>query len=86
MSVAENQPTESSTGPKYFIDIEGTDHPWHKATISVPEIRDLGGLTGPEPIVEVDLKENTERTLSEDAVVDIEPGRGFAKKVRFKRG
>lgn len=86
MSVAEYKPAGPESGPKYLIDIEGTDYPWHKDTISVAEIRDLGGLTGPEPVVEVDLKENTERTLDETDVVGIEPGRGFAKKVRFKRG
>lgn len=73
-------------GPKYHVDIEGTDHPWDRETISVPEIRTLGGLTGPEPIVEVDLEDNTEQTLAEDAVVELKPGKGFAKKVRFKRG
>lgn len=73
-------------GPKYFVDIEGTDYDWAQATISVPEIRVLGNLTGTEPIVEVDLKDNSERTLAEDAVIDLKPGRGFARKVRFKRG
>lgn len=73
-------------GPKYFVDIEGTDHEWHKSTITPPEIRVLGGLTGTEPIVEVDLDDNSERTLPENAVVELKPGRGFARKVRFKRG
>lgn len=86
MSVVKNHRTEPKPGRRFLIDIEGTDYPWHKDTISVSEIRDLGSLTGPEPIVEVDLVENTERTLAEDAVVDVKPGHGFAKKIRFKRG
>jgi hypothetical protein len=73
-------------GPKYTVDIEGIDYSWHKDTISVPEIRELGQLSGPEPIVEVNLKDNSERVLPEDAVIELKPGRGFARKVRFKRG
>ena len=74
-------------GPhRYFIDIEGTDHEWPRSTISVPEIRKLGKLTGDQPIVEVDLKENTERELREDEIVTLQPGRGYARKVRYKRG
>jgi hypothetical protein len=52
----------------------------------VPELRSLGGLPADLPVLEVNLKDNTERTLKEDEVVDLKPGHGFAKKVRFKRG
>lgn len=74
-------------GPRqYFIDIEGTDFEWQRSTITVPEIRQLGNLTGDQPIVEVNLKENTERELGEDEVVTLKPGRGYARKVRYQRG
>lgn len=71
---------------KYFIDIEGTDYPWPRSTISVSEIRKVGNLTGDQPIVEVDLKDNSERELAEDEVVTLKPGRGYARKVRYQRG
>lgn len=74
-------------GPRqYFIDIEGTDYEWERSTITVPEIRKLGNLTGDQPIVEVNLKENTERELREDEVITLKPGRGYARKVRYQRG
>lgn len=73
-------------GPKYFIDIEGTDYEWDRSTITVAEIRQLGSLTGDQPIVEVDLEDNSERQLREDEVVELKPGRGFARKVRYQRG
>ncbi len=73
-------------GPKYLINIEGVEHPWDKGTITVPEIRELGGFAATDPVIEVDLKENTERTLTEDEVVDVKPGKGFGKKVKFQRG
>ncbi len=73
-------------GPKYFIDIEGTDYEWDRSTITVAEIRQLGNLTGEQPIVEVDLEDNSERQLREDEVEELKPGRGFARKVRYQRG
>jgi hypothetical protein len=71
---------------KYFIDIEGTDYPWDRSTITVPEIRRLGSLDPSQPVIEVDLKDNSERTLDEGETIELKPGRGFARKVRFKRG
>jgi len=76
----------ASQGPKFEIDIEGTLHPWESATITVPEIRTLGSLPSDEPVIEINLQDNAERTLAESETVDIKPGHGFAKKVRFKRG
>ena len=52
----------------------------------MPEIRELGNLPPTDPVIEVDLKDNTERTLAEDEVVEIKPGKGFGKKVKFQRG
>jgi hypothetical protein len=52
----------------------------------VPELRELGKLPSDMPVIEIDLKENTERTLREDELVDLKPGKGFGKKVGFKRG
>ncbi len=71
---------------KFEIDIEGTIHDWDQETITVPQLRQLGGLPADTPVVEIDLKENTERELAEGEVVELKPGQGFAKKVRFKRG
>lgn len=73
-------------GPKYAVNVEGVDHDWPTATITVGEIRELGGFAETDPVIEVDLKDNSERTLGEDEVVDIKPGIGFGKKIKFKRG
>jgi hypothetical protein len=73
-------------GPKYFVNLEGDEKPWGEETITVPEIRDLGGWDNSQPVVEIDLQDNTERTLAEDATVTLKPGHGFAKKVKFQRG
>ncbi len=73
-------------GPTYEVDIEGEIREWDKPTITVPELRDLGGLPADMPVIEVDLNDNTERQLEETESVELKPGKGFAKKVKFKRG
>lgn len=74
------------SGPKFEINIEGELYEWDRDTITVPEIRDLANLPTNIPVIEVDLKDQTEKTLAEDAVVELKPGKGFGKKVGFKRG
>jgi hypothetical protein len=75
----------AAKAPKYEINIEGVERPWAKDTITVPEIRTLGGIPDDQQIVEV-FEDNSEQTLAEDAVIDVKPGKGFGKKVKFQRG
>jgi hypothetical protein len=77
---------KADQGPKYEINIEGTEYPWHQDTITVPQLRDLGHLPADAQVIEVDLKTNVERTLDETEVIEIRPGQGFGRKVSFKRG
>lgn len=77
---------DESKDPKYFVDIEDVVHPWQAPTITVPQIRELAGWGPDEQVIEVDLEKGTERPLPNDAVVELKPGRGFAKKIKFKRG
>lgn len=72
-------------GPKYFINIEGVEHPWATATITTEEIASLGGWDPSQGVIEID-PDNNERTLVPGEVVDLKPGHGFAKRVRWKRG
>jgi hypothetical protein len=75
-----------AAGPKYVVNVEGIDHDWPSPTITAVDIRILGGFAPTDPVIEVDLKDNSERTLSKDEVVKIKPGVGFGKKIKFKRG
>jgi hypothetical protein len=72
-------------GPKFFVDVEGTVHPWSRATITTEEIATLGGWPLSLGVIEID-KENNERTLKPGEVVELKPGGGFSKKIKFKRG
>jgi hypothetical protein len=73
-------------GQKFFVNPEGTEYEWDRETITVSEILELGGWDSSLPVLEVNLHDNTERTLAEDEVVTLKPGHGFAKKVKFQRG
>jgi len=72
--------------PKYKVDIEGHVYEWDGDTIKVAELRQLAGFTADQQMIEVDLKDNSERVLAEDESIELKPGKGFAKKVSFKRG
>ncbi len=73
-------------GPKYEIDVEGRLHPWDRDTITTAEIIALGGWSTDQGAIEVNLQTQEERTLGADDVVELKPGHGFSKKVKFKRG
>ena len=77
---------DNGQGPKYFINIEGKEIPWDKDTITTEEIISLGGWESRLGAIEINLKDNTERTLSSGEIVTIKPGHGYSKKVKFKRG
>ena len=81
-----NSVTKDAKKPKYLIDLEGVDYPWEQDTITVPELRGLGGWDDGQPVVEVDLRDNSERTLAEDETLKLKPGHGFGKKIKFQRG
>lgn len=72
----------------YEVNIEGQIHPWHKDTISVPEIRQLGGFPADSPVVAMNLEDRSEKPLAEDAVhnvVALEAGKPLVKRMCFKR-
>lgn len=77
---------EAKTKAKYTVNIEGTEYSWDQDTITPAQIRELAGLPANQPVIEVDQKTNAEHTLAEDAIVEVKPGHGFGKKVRFQRG
>ena len=72
--------------PTYEVNIEGQIHEWERDTITVPELRQLAGYAADQQMIEVDLKDNSERVLEESETIQLKPGKGFAKKVAFKRG
>ena len=76
---------ENAQGPKFFVDIEGVQKPWVKGSITTEEIIALGGWASSQGAILID-KDNQERTLQPGEVIELKPGMGFSKKIRFKRG
>lgn len=73
-------------GPPYFVNIEGEIHSWEDNTITTEEIVKKGGWDISQGVQEVDLRTNETRTLAPGEVVKIQPGKGFAKKLKWQRG
>lgn len=80
------QGQDHGQGPKFTLDIEGQLVPWDEDTITAEQIADLGGWDISQGVVLIDLHDNTERTLQPGEVVELRPGLGFSKRVKFKRG
>lgn len=76
---------EKGQGPKFTLDVEGSLKPWDQPTITTEQIMALGGWDVAQGAILIDA-DNNERTLQPGEVVDLKPGMGFSKKVRFKRG
>jgi hypothetical protein len=77
--------TQTHEHPIYIVNIEGVEHAWPRETIMTEEIIALGGWDPSLGVILID-KDNNERTLQPGEVVELKPGQGFAKKVRFRRG
>lgn len=86
MSVTEKpEPQGDKGGKKFFLNIEGVEHPWDKPTVTAAQIAQLGGWDLAQGVIEIDA-DNVEHQLAPDAVVDLKPGHGFAKKIKWQRG
>ena len=85
MELAAEARAADKQGPKYFVSIEGNEYPWPKDTITTEEIAQTGGWPVKDGVKEIDA-DNTEHDLKPEQVIQLTPGHGFAKKVRWKRG
>ena len=62
---------KTACGPKFCVNTEGAEHSWDERTITTEQIAELGGWDAAAGVVEVDLRENTERTLDPGEVVEL---------------
>jgi len=72
-------------GKKFYVDIEGTEYPWETEAITVPQIRELGGIPADVAVVQED-EDGNERTLSNDETVELKPGHRHGRAPKYKRG
>ncbi|MFC1752253.1 multiubiquitin domain-containing protein [Thermoproteota archaeon] len=76
---------ESKRPKKYFANIEGTEYPWDKETITVAEIRQLGKLPREHQVVE-EFPGGKEKTLKERDTVILKSGHRYGRAPKFRRG
>jgi hypothetical protein len=72
----------------YEVLIEGKAYPWDKNTISVGDIRELAKMPAGAQVVEENLRDGTERALTEDDVLrpaKLEEGKRPTKRVNFRQ-
>ncbi|MHB8732281.1 MAG: hypothetical protein ACYDAB_10895 [bacterium] len=82
---AERVHAEQEVGQKFFANVEGTDYPWARDTITVTEIRHLGNIPADVPVLE-ESPEGTERTLPENEIVTLKPGHRHGRAAKYRRG
>lgn len=76
---------DKGQGPKFTLDIEGSLKTWDEPTITTEQIITLGGWDPSQGAIIIDA-DNNERTLQPGETIELKPGMGFSKKIRFKRG
>ncbi len=74
------------TGPIFVLCIESKEIPWPKPTITTEEIAALGNWDPNLGVQEVNLMTGEARTLAPGEVVELQPGKGFCKKIGWRRG
>ncbi len=77
--------TEQGKSPKYQLNIEGSLKPWDQDTITTEQIIALGGWNPSQGAIMID-EDNNETTLKPGQIIELKPGLGFSRKVRFRRG
>lgn len=77
--------TEAAKTEKYELDIEGKFYDWPESSITVPQLIQLAGWPAGTQVLEID-NDNNQETIAPDAVIELKPGHGYAKKHKFQRG
>lgn len=91
--IAEDEPVLFDDGPVLItravveccINIEGKVYPWNGPTITVAELRILGGLPTDQSVV-VEDGEGQERTLREDEIIHLTECCRVGRAPKYKRG
>lgn len=80
-----HEAADKGKGPRFLLDIEGVIKPWTEPTITTEQIIALGGWDPSLGAIIID-EHNSERQLHPGETIQLRPGVGFSRKIRFKRG
>lgn len=83
----EQKASALSTAVQHTVNVEGTEHPWTKPTITLHDIVWLGKfpLDGRYNVV-VEFEDGTELTIAADEEIELKSGLRFGRAYRYKRG
>ena len=86
-AVTEKKKRHDDCKPKFrfCLNIEGVEFPWPVSIITMEQIAEVGGWGPSEGVIQID-DDNNEQALEPGEVVELTPGLGFCKNVRWKRG
>ncbi len=76
---------KEKTGQKFYVNIEGTEYPWDKDTITAQDIRSLSGIPTDVAILQ-EAPDGTERTIGESETISLQPGHRLGRAAKYKRG
>lgn len=72
-------------GPKYHFWVDEVEYVVLEESISIGQIKQLAGVPEDIPLILLH-QDGSEETLPDSYIIDLKPGRRFAKAPRFKRG
>jgi hypothetical protein len=76
---------EQEHGPKYFIEVDGTEYELHQDEITGGALMDIAGIPREQGVLEI-LDDGTQRQVGVDEEIELKPGKRFKKRPRFRRG
>ncbi len=76
---------EKQQGKKFYFWVDGVEYIVDRESITVAEIKETGGVPADLPLLLLN-DDGTEELLQDDMVIELKPGRRFARAPRFKRG
>jgi len=76
---------EMQKGKKYYFWVDGVEHIVQDESLTVAQIKEIGGVPADLPLLLLN-EDGSEEALRDDMIIELKPGRRFARAPRFKRG
>lgn len=76
---------QAARGGAFGFVVDGVDYPWPKPVVTGAEIMEAASVPASEGLVEL-LDDGTQRSVRPTDEFDLEAGRRFKKRPRFRRG
>jgi hypothetical protein len=78
-------PGATTHGKFYTLEVDGQEYRIETSTVTGGEVMDLAGIPHAQGLLLIE-DDGTQRTVAADEVIELQPGRRFKKRPKFKRG